>query len=96
MPSHQIERKLAAIMFTDIVGFTSIASTNEQYAIDLLQKQRITLFPVIDKYNGIVHKELGDGLLVSFNLTSESVKCAIAMQKSIKDIKDLNLRIGIH
>ena len=96
MPSSQIERKLAAIMFTDIVEFTSIASTNEQYAIDLLQKQRNTLFPVIEKYNGIVHKELGDGLLVSFNLTSESVKCAIAMQKSIKDIKDLNLRIGIH
>ena len=96
MPSPQIERKLAAIMFTDIVGFTSIASTNEQYAIDLLQKQRNTLFPVIKKYNGIVHKELGDGLLVSFNLTSESVKCAIAIQKSIKDIKDLNLRIGIH
>ena len=96
MPSSRIERKLAAIMFTDIAGFTSIASTNEQYAIDLLQKQRKTLFPLIEKYNGIVHKELGDGLLLSFNLTSESVKCAIEIQKTIKDIKDLNLRIGIH
>ena len=96
MTSHQIDRKLAAIMFTDIVGFTSLASNNEQYAIDLLQKQRELLFPIIKTYNGTVHKELGDGLLISFNLTSESVKCAIDIQKSIIDIEDLNLRIGIH
>lgn len=92
----KVERKLAAIMFTDIAGFTSLASNDEQSALDLLQKQREVVFPIIESYNGIMHKELGDGLLISFNLTSESVKCAIEIQKSIKDINNLNLRIGIH
>ncbi len=96
MHHSKIERKLAAIMFTDIVGFTSIASNNEQFAIDLLQKQREILYPIIKTYNGTVHKELGDGLLVSFNLTSESVRCGIEIQKSLLKIKDINLRIGIH
>ena len=94
--SSKVERKLAAIMFTDIAGFTSLASNDEQSALDLLQKQREVVFPIIESYNGIMHKELGDGLLISFNLTSESVKCAIEIQKSIKDIDNLNLRIGIH
>tara|TARA_B100000945_G_scaffold316188_1_gene316650 strand:+ start:2684 stop:2836 length:153 start_codon:yes stop_codon:yes gene_type:complete len=47
MSSSNIERKLVAIMFTDIAEFTSLASSNEQYAIDLLQKQRHILFPII-------------------------------------------------
>ena len=87
MPSPpKVERKLAAIMFTDIAGFTSLASNDEQSALDLLQKQRDVVFPIIKSYNGIMHKELGDGLLISFNLTSESVKCAIEIQNSVKDI----------
>ena len=94
--SNNIERKLAAIMFTDIVGFTALASSNEQYAIELLQKQREIIFPIIEKHDGQLHKELGDGLLVSFNLTSKSIDCAIAIQKTAVNIKNLNLRIGIH
>ena len=94
--SPKVERKLAAIMFTDIAGFTALASTNEQSALDLLQKQRDIVFPIIKSHNGILHKELGDGLLISFNLTSESVKCAINIQKSIKNVEGLDLRIGIH
>ena len=57
--SPKVERKFAAIMFTDIAGFTSIASTNEQFALDLLQKQREVVFPIIESYNGILHNELG-------------------------------------
>lgn len=94
--SNNIERKLAAIMFTDIVGFTALASSNEQYAIELLQKQREIIFPIIEKHDGQLHKELGDGLLISFNLTSKSIDCAIAIQKTAVNIKNLNLRIGIH
>ena len=45
---------------------------NEQYAIDLLQNQRDVIFPTIEKYNGIVHKELGDGLLVSLCTLSKN------------------------
>ena len=94
--SNNIERKLAAIMFTDIVGFTALASSNEQHAIELLQKQREIIFPIIKKHNGQLHKELGDGLLVSFNLTSKCIDCAIAIQKAVVNTKNLNLRIGIH
>ena len=58
-----IKRKLSAIVVTDIAGFNALASHDEQSALDLLQKQREVVFPIIKSRNGIMHKELGDGLL---------------------------------
>ena len=86
-PQGNLKRKLTAIMFTDISGFTSIASKNEQSALELLDLQRDTLTPIIENHCGTIHKELGDGLLISFPLTSEAVKCGIAIQISIKLLK---------
>ena len=56
-------------MFTDIAGFTSIASINEQYAIDLLQKQRKILFPLIEKYNDKeIHTHIKETHNIKFEL----------------------------
>lgn len=90
------DRKLAAIVFTDIVGFTQLSSDNEPAALKLLDTQREILKPIVEKHKGDWLKEIGDGLLLAFHTNSNAVKCAIEIQKSIKEVKDLNLRIGIH
>ena len=47
-----IDRKLAAIMFTDIVGYTQQMSENEDKAFQLIQKKRSLLLPLLEKYEG--------------------------------------------
>ncbi len=92
----QSARKLAAIMFTDIIGYTAIMSDDEQNALDILDKNRDIHLPLIKKYGGEKIKEIGDGTLVIFNTASDAVMCAIEVQEEIKDEPVLKLRIGIH
>ena len=89
-------RKLAAIVFTDIVGFTKLSARDENKAFDLLDTQRDLLKPIVDKFNGEWLKEMGDGLLLTFPTVSAAVDCSIQIQVTVKDIENLNLRIGIH
>ena len=91
-----IERKLAAIMFTDIAGYTALSAKDETKALNLLDTQKQILTPIIEEFNGILHKEMGDGLLFTFPTVSEAVKCGIKIQEHTKNSADLNLRIGIH
>ncbi len=90
------KRKLAAIVFTDIVGFTKLSSKNEPAALALLEKQRELLQPIVEKYNGEWLKEIGDGLLLTFGTNRDAVDCAIEIQHATKDVSDLDLRIGMH
>ena len=96
MPSSQIERKLAAIMFTDIAGYTALSAKDENKALALLDTQKQILTPIIEEFNGTLHKEMGDGLLFTFPTVTEAVKCGIKIQEDTKANDDLNLRIGIH
>ena len=96
MEKGNIHRKLAAIVFTDIVGFTALSAIDEQKAFKLLDKQRILLKPIVDEYDGDWLKEMGDGLLLTFPTVSGAVKCAIKIQETVKKETDINLRIGIH
>jgi adenylate cyclase len=89
-------RQLAAIMFTDIVGYTSLMGQDEQRAFELLRINRKLQQPIIEKFGGIWIKELGDGVLASFHTATDAVFCAGAIQKATKDITGLKLRIGIH
>jgi len=91
-----IERKLAAIMFTDIAGYTALSAKDETKALKLLDTQKQILTPIIKEFNGTLHKEMGDALLYTFPTVSEAVKCGIKIQEQTKDTNDLNLRIGIH
>ncbi len=89
-------RKLAAIMFTDIVGYTAIMGEDEPKALRLLQKNRDLLKPIIQKSNGEWLKEIGDGTLSSFASAVDAVNCARDIQQQLRDDADLTLRIGIH
>ena len=90
------KRKLAAIVFTDIVGFTELSAKNEPAALELLNKQRKILKPIVEEHGGDWLKEIGDGLLLTFNTNIEAVLCSIGIQEAAKSIPELDLRIGIH
>ena len=92
----EVNRKLTAILFTDLVGFTEIMRQDERKAMNILQYKRQLLEPIITNYKGKQLKEMGDGYLISFPSAIEAVKCAIEIQNTTIDIPALNLRIGIH
>lgn len=89
-------RQLAAIMFTDIVGYTALMGKDEQKAFDLLRKNREIHKPVIEEFNGRLIKELGDGIMAIFPTVSDAVLAAIRIQQSCKAANEFQLRIGIH
>ena len=89
-------RQLAAIMFTDIVGYTALMGDDEQTAFDLLDKNRILQKPLIEQYGGKWIKELGDGVLATFSTVTDAVNCACSIIKGCEPINGLKLRIGIH
>jgi adenylate cyclase len=89
-------RQLAAIMFTDIVGYTVLMGIDEQNAFTILNKNRALQKPIIEKFNGRWIKELGDGVMASFNNVSDAVNAAIKIQEDCNTAKYFQLRIGIH
>jgi TolB-like protein/Tfp pilus assembly protein PilF len=88
-------RRLAAIMFTDIVGYTALMGKDERKAHELIRKNRKIHKTLIKKYNGTWLKEMGDGILASFSAATSAVSCAIAIQQISKK-ESIPLRIGIH
>jgi TolB-like protein/Tfp pilus assembly protein PilF len=90
------ERKLAAIVFTDICGFTELMGRDETKAMSLLDQQRALLKPIISNFNGEWLKEIGDGVLISFPSAVKAVTCSLEIQRILAHNSDLTLRIGIH
>jgi adenylate cyclase len=92
MPS---SRQLAAIMFTDMVGYTSVMGEDEQLALRLLRRNRDIHKNIIQEKNGNWLKEMGDGNLACFKTVSEAVACACELIDSCRN-NDISLRIGLH
>jgi TolB-like protein len=88
-------RHLAAIMFTDIVGFTTLMGKDEDKAMEALRLNKKIHQSAIKKYNGKWLKEMGDGTLSSFKTISDAVYCAGQVINGC-GINDIMLRIGIH
>lgn len=89
-------RQLAAIMFTDIVGYTALMGNDEKKAFELLSKNRQIQKPIIEQHNGRWIKELGDGVMASFNTASDAVNAAMKIQEACNAAKNFQLKIGIH
>ena len=89
-------KKLKAIVFTDIVDFTQLSADDEQKALDIIDKQRELLKPIVLEHKGEWLKEIGDGLLFSFDSSLDAVRCSIEIQETLRDVDELNIRIGIH
>src|SRR5512134_1191760 len=78
------ERRLAAIMFTDMVGFTALAQRNEALAMELLEEHRSVIRSLLTKYNGREVDTIGDGFLVEFASSLDAMNCAVDIQSALK------------
>jgi adenylate cyclase len=97
------ERRLAAIMFTDVVGFTSLGQTDEALALELLEEHRAVVRPIIAEFRGMEVKTIGDAFLVEFASALEAVRCAVEIQEAMHErnsalpaAKRVQLRVGVH
>src|ERR1700731_1580843 len=77
------QRKLAAIMFTDMVGYSALAQRDEGLALELLDEHRALLRPAFLKHQGQEVKTMGDGFLVEFASAVAAVKCAVELQEAL-------------
>ncbi len=89
------QRHLAAIMFTDIVGYTALMGRNEAKAMDFIHQSRSIQKRLVKEFDGKWLKEMGDGAMCTFSSASDAVYCALEIQEHLQK-HDLQLRIGIH
>jgi len=92
---HQ-DRQLAAIMFTDIVGYSSIMENDESEALYILEINRQIIQVALSQHGGNCIKEIGDGTLSTFHSTVDALACATKILKLITEYPKLNLRIALH
>ena len=104
VPSQNAEqRKLAAIMFTDMVGYSALAQRDDRLALELLEEHRRLLREIFPRFNGTEIKTIGDAFLVEFASALEAAQCAIEIQRTLAkrnhDVtsdRRIKLKIGIH
>ena len=89
-------RQLAAIMFTDIEGYTAIMQQNEQQALSLRKRHREVLQKEHTQYDGRIIQYYGDGTLSIFQSAIQAVQCGVAMQQAFCRAPRVPLRIGLH
>src|SRR5262245_54282639 len=81
-----MQRKLAAILAADVVGYSKLMEQDESGTFTRLRARRKDLFePCIAKHNGHIFKLMGDGLLAEFESAVEAVECAVALQRAMAD-----------
>jgi TolB-like protein/class 3 adenylate cyclase len=99
-----MERRLAAILAADVVGYSRLMEQDEVGTLDVLaHRRRAILEPLLTKYRGRVVRLMGDGTLVEFASAVDAVHCAVDIQKAMKeanaqlsDDRAIVLRIGMN
>ncbi len=96
-------RHLAAIVFTDMVGYSALAQADEGSALEVLARHNRLLRPVFAKHRGREVKTIGDAFLVEFDSALDAANCAIEIQRTLHDYNaaaaddwKIRIRIGIH
>jgi len=96
-------RRLAAIMFTDMVGYTSLGQKNESLSLALVDEQRKLIRPILNRHDGREVKTMGDSFLVEFSSALNAVRCAYDIQRtareyniSLPEERRVHLRVGVH
>lgn len=89
-------RKLAAIMFTDIDGFTAMMQNDEAKTVTLLEYHKQLFLKYTGQYKGRIIKYIGDGTLTIFTSVIQAVNCAVALQQAFQKAPAISVRIGIH
>src|SRR5919197_2622729 len=101
--SAEEQRKLAAIMFTDLVGYSALSQRNDQLAQELLEELRQLLREIFPRFKGTEIKTIGDAFMVEFGSALEAAQCAIGIQRALakRDAdapaeRQIQVRIGVH
>src|SRR5437879_5324983 len=102
-PEATEQRKLAAIMFTDMVGYSALSQRDDKLALELLEEHRQLVREIFPRFNGTEIKTIGDAFLIEFNSALEAAQCAIEIQRTLSkrnlDVsaeRRIELKIGIH
>ena len=97
------ERRLAAIMFTDMVGYTALGQRNESLSLALVEEQRKLIRPILTRFSGKEIKTIGDAFLVEFPDVLDAARCAYEIQRATREYNiprptenRIHLRIGLH
>jgi len=96
-------RRLAAIMFTDMVGYSALAQADEATALEVLDRHNRLLRPVFVRFRGREIKTVGDAFLVEFDSALDAARCAVEIQRSLYELnvalpepRKIRVRVGIH
>ena len=92
----QVTRKLVAVVFSDIVGYTRLMGEDEERAYTLLKENNEIHLSIIEKYNGELIKELGDGILSIYPSVEAALLASIEIQQYYYKRNTIEIRIGIH
>jgi len=90
------QRRLAAILFTDIVGYTALMQQDESKAVAMVKRYISVLRRIVAAHSGEILNDYGDGSLCTFSSATEAVKCAQEIQKQLQQEPAVPLRIGLH
>src|SRR5690349_23400123 len=103
MSANAEQRKLAAIMFTDMVGYSALSQRDDKLAQELLEEHRRLLRELFLRFHGTEIKTIGDAFLIEFGSALEAAQCAIEIQRALAkrnhDVtadQRIDLKIGIH
>jgi adenylate cyclase len=104
MAEERINRKLAAILAADVVGYSRLMASDEEGTLAALKRHRQTVFePAVAAHHGRIVKLIGDGTIVEFASVVDAVNCALSVQRSGDSLQDeslhqpkIVLRIGIN
>ncbi|MEO5946135.1 MAG: adenylate/guanylate cyclase domain-containing protein [Chitinophagaceae bacterium] len=89
-------RKLSAVLFADIAGYTAMMQEDEKTALQLINKFKKDIEDQTGKFNGRIVQYYGDGCLLTFESSTEAVDCAISLQNVFNESPVIPVRIGIH
>ena len=92
----QPTRRLAAILFTDIVGSTSMMQKDEQHAVSINKRYVAVLKECVLSHDGEILNDFGDGSLCTFHSATEAIRCAMEMQQQLQIDPKVPLRMGLH
>jgi TolB-like protein/class 3 adenylate cyclase/Flp pilus assembly protein TadD len=104
LAEEQVERRLAAIMAVDVVGYSRLMEANEERTLGALRQHRREFFePTVAKHGGRIFKVMGDGFLIEFGSVLNAARCAVEIQTGmhdrnagIPDDRQIKFRIGIN
>ncbi len=95
-PMSIAQRKLSAVLFADIKGFTAIMQANEEKGLQFLNRFKKTVEREVEAYAGKIIQFYGDGCLATFDSVSQAVSCAEKLQQAFQKSPEIPVRIGLH